>query len=78
MKKFIFSLVGNNQHFCSRNHWHKNRRQYSIAVNTITEYLENKFTTFDEAYADNVVFDLNGNKANKAAVNKADSTSQYL
>ena len=43
--------------------------KYSIAVrNTITEYLENKFTTFDEAYADNVVFNLNGNQANKAAV----------
>ena len=72
MKKFIFSLLllVTTNTFAQEITGHvRTEDKYSIAVrNTITEYLENKFTTFDEAYADNVVFDLNGNKADKAAV----------
>ncbi|MGB1450044.1 MAG: nuclear transport factor 2 family protein [Flavobacteriaceae bacterium] len=43
--------------------------KYSEAVkSTIKEYLDNTFTTFDQVYADDVTFNLNGNNADKAAV----------
>jgi len=64
MKNFILSLLllVTTNTFAQEITGHvRTEDKYSIAVrNTITEYLENKFTTFDKAYADNVVFDLNG------------------
>ena len=55
MKKIIFSLLllVTTNNFAQEITGHvRTEDKYSIAVrNTITEYLENKFTTFDKAYA---------------------------